>query len=212
MGKVSALCILFDSFVVLRVAVLSREQTVENVVVGTKDIGGGLKEEVFEPRKVSKQVFATSTSRFVSVIASTAFLDSTTSHWRTFDEYFGLLLAIARIGYAQRRLLHWLELDMLLVDFYLGAQSPLCVAQGRFDITKRPRDIMGNKQGRPSFNNLLETAALLVCLVLFLRVCLLCLHSLSLLCFDPTSSVVRYACGCGPRDYVCVLLLLRLRR
>lgn len=144
-----------------------REQTVENVVIGTKDIGGGLKEEVFGPRKVSKQVFASSTTRFVSVIASSVFLDSTTSHWRTFDEYFGLLLAIARIGYLQRRLLHILELDMLLIDFYLGAQSPLCVAQGRFDLTKRPRDTMGNKQGRPSFSNLLETAALLVCLVLF---------------------------------------------
>ena len=106
--------------------------------------------------KRRRHVFTTATTRLVANLTSPAFLDYAATQWRTFNEFFGLLFAVACQGHLQRALLRYLHVDLFLLDFYLGQASPLS------DTSKKPREPMGNKQLQPDFGNLIGTVSVLV--------------------------------------------------
>lgn len=130
---------------------------------------GGDKVE-YVTQKQSVTVYASETARFLSRFTSIPFLDVVSKSWRNFSEYFLLLFLVAKQGRAQRLLLHCLNVDIHLLDFYLGSRSP-------YEPGNRPRDVMGNKQTKPDWHYLIATASLLVGAVAvfgLLCVCLLC--------------------------------------
>jgi len=133
----------------------------EPYVSGTQ-VEGGSTVEVISYRKASRQVYSCATTQFVSRMVNVSSLDYAALNWKNFNEYFGLLLTVAHLGRPQRQLLNELHTDLLLLDLYLGVQSPLYGVGNIFDPSKRPREVMANKQARADFTQLLATASLLI--------------------------------------------------
>lgn len=126
------------------------------VVTGTRVDEQNIAHDIITMTKVSRNVYATSTSRFLSHLVCVPFLDYVSTLWKLFGEFFGLLLAVAKIGRAQRFLLAQLQTPELLFDLYLGPQSPM------FEPGKRQREVMGNKNSKADFTQLLDVVSLLV--------------------------------------------------
>lgn len=137
-------------------------RSVEETFVSGTQMENGAVVDVYSTRTVSRQVYSRFTSQFLARLVSTTFLDFACTAWRNFSEYFGLLLSVASLGRPQRQFMNEIGVDLLLLDAYLGLQSPLYGVGNLFDPAKRPREVMGTKQAKPDFTNLMATVSLLV--------------------------------------------------
>jgi hypothetical protein len=115
---------------------------------------------VVPARRVQVNVPVAHTTQFILHVASEKMIDFVSTAWKHFQEFFGLLYEFGKLGRAQRRLLHDLEVDLLLLDTYVGKESPLALPGARFE--SRGREVMGNKSYSPDFTRLLDTVSLMV--------------------------------------------------
>ena len=82
------------------------------------------------------------------------------SHWRHFPQFFYVLHEFARLGSDERELMLRKRVVSLLVDFYLGDESPLAVGDGPHHRPKRTR--MGDKYTLPNLEHMLDLITTLV--------------------------------------------------
>ena len=82
------------------------------------------------------------------------------SHWRHFPQFFLVLLEFARMGSAERELMLRRRVVTLLIDFYLGDESPLAADDGPHHRPKRTR--MGDKYTLPNLEHMVDLIANLV--------------------------------------------------
>ena len=82
------------------------------------------------------------------------------SHWRHFPQFFRVLLEFARLGVEERDFMLRTRVVTLLVDFYLGDESPLAGDDGPHHRPKRTR--MGDKFTLPNLDHMVELIATLV--------------------------------------------------
>lgn len=75
-------------------------------------------------------------------------------NWMKFDQFFQLLRDIAKGGEAQVEFMFSRNMIAVLLDFYLGQKSPLCIPNDK-------RYQMGNKYVNPTFDPLINTVAYL---------------------------------------------------
>ncbi len=129
----------------------------------------------------------THTGRFMDHLVAQDMIDFASGSWRTFQDYFRLILEFGQLGRQQRSFLLVRQVETRLLDMYLGNDSPL-YGPGQFiePNPSRPRKPMGTKQFAPDFSKLLSVASLLVrsfsCLLLSARppsrlLCSACLSS-----------------------------------
>ncbi len=117
----------------------------------------------YGPRVYKETVALTHTGRFIRQLCSGDTIDIVANCWKHFGEYFRLLHDFALLGRSQRLLLSACSIDVLLVDMYLGKNSPLYGPGKVFEpATTRSRPPMGNKTFTPDFSRLVAIAALMV--------------------------------------------------
>ena len=120
----------------------------------------------------------TFTGRFMEHLVSPDMIEFVSGAWRTFQDYFRLLLEFGQMGRQQRAFLFLRQVDARLLDMYLGNDSPMYGPGLLVEPNpQRPRKPMGTKQFAPDFSRLMAVAALLVCAaVLALSPCVWCLR------------------------------------
>ena len=95
-----------------------------------------------------------------TIDALLAMVHEASSHWRHFPQFFLVMLEFARLGAEEKELLLRRRVVTLLIDFYLGEESPLAADDGPNHRSKRTR--MGDKFTLPNLEHMVELIATLV--------------------------------------------------
>eukprot|EP00163_Fabomonas_tropica_P001375 TRINITY_DN11035_c0_g1_i1.p1 TRINITY_DN11035_c0_g1~~TRINITY_DN11035_c0_g1_i1.p1 ORF type:complete len:1226 (-),score=258.12 TRINITY_DN11035_c0_g1_i1:143-3727(-) len=85
-------------------------------------------------------------------------LERAPAHWRTFSEYFGLMIGIARLGQEEKAYMLDRGVVTVMIDFFLGDESPY--TRSRAGGHKRKK--MGDNFAAPNMGNLITLIVELV--------------------------------------------------